>query len=147
MFVVVNICLLAHAEVTKDVSEDFFCVDFATGYLGKVVETLAEVFGYEVAGEILLKGIEGALDVEKGYVKSLLMTDVGDEDFIIVGGRNAVEELLLKPIHALACECLELLRLVVNLDNGLVITQVESWVVSIIIAHQDDDLRTFSSLA
>ena len=147
MFVVINICLLAHAEVAKDVSENFLCVDFATCYLGKMVETLAEVFGYEVAGEILLKGIEGALNVEKGDVKSLLMTDVGDEDFIIVGGRNAVEELLLKPIHALARECLKMLRLVVNLDNGLVITQVEGRVVSIIIAHQDDDLRTFSSLA
>ena len=95
--------------MAKDISEDFFCVDFTTCYLSKVVETLAKVFGYEVAGEILLKGIEGALDVEKGYVKSLLMTDVGDEDFIIVGGRNAVEELLLKPIHALARECLEML--------------------------------------
>jgi hypothetical protein len=57
--------LLSHAKVAKDVSEDFFCVDFATCYLGKVVKTLAEVFGYEVAGEILLKGIECALDVEK----------------------------------------------------------------------------------
>ena len=139
--------LFSHAKVAKNVSENFFGVDGTACYFGKVVETLAKVFGYEVAGEILLKGIEGALDVEKGYVKSLLMTDVGDEDFIIVGGRNAVEELLLKPIHALACECLELLRLVVNLDNGLVITQVESWVVSIIIAHENDDLRTFSSPA
>ena len=64
MFVVINICLLADAEVAKDISEDFFCVDGTACDFGKVVETLTEVFGYEVAGEILLQSIEGALDVE-----------------------------------------------------------------------------------
>lgn len=64
MFVVINICLLADAKVAKDIPEDFFGIDSTTGYFGKVVETLTEVFGYEVAGEILLQSIEGALDVE-----------------------------------------------------------------------------------
>jgi hypothetical protein len=85
MFVVVIICLLAHAEVAKDISEDFFCVDSTTGDFGKVVETLAEVFGYEIAWEIMLKGIESTLDVEEGDIKGLLMADIGYEDFIIIG--------------------------------------------------------------
>ena len=87
--------LLSDAKVAKNVSEDFFSVDGTACDFGKVVETLTEVFGYEIAGEILLQSIEGALDVEKRDVKGLLMTDVGNEDFIIVGGGDAVEELLL----------------------------------------------------
>ena len=45
--------LFAHAEVAKDVSEDFFGIDSTTCDFGKVVETLTEVFGYEIAREIL----------------------------------------------------------------------------------------------
>ena len=33
-----------------------------------------------------------------------------------------------------------------HLDNSLVFTKVEGRVVSIIITHEDDDLRTFCSL-
>ena len=33
MFVVVNICLLAHAEMTEDISENFFRVNRTTSYL------------------------------------------------------------------------------------------------------------------
>ena len=87
--------LFSDAKVAKNVSENFFGVDGTACDFGKVVETLAKVFGYEVAGEILLKGIKGALDIEEGNIQGLLMTDVGDKDFIIIGGGYAVEELLL----------------------------------------------------
>ena len=33
MFVVINICLLAHAEVTKNISENLFRVNRTTGDL------------------------------------------------------------------------------------------------------------------
>ena len=53
MFVVINICLLADAKFTKDISEDFFCIYCAACDFSEMVETLAEVFGNEVTGEIL----------------------------------------------------------------------------------------------
>ena len=77
--------LLSHAEVAKDISEDFFGVDGTACDFGKVVETLAEIFGYEIAWEIMLKGIESTLDVEEREIKGLLMADIGYEDFIIIG--------------------------------------------------------------
>ena len=95
MFVVVNICLLAHAEMTEDISENFFRVNGTACDFCEMMKALTEVFGYEVAREILLKGIKGALDIEEGNIQGLLMTDVGDKDFIIIGGGYAVEELLL----------------------------------------------------
>ena len=56
--------LFSHAKVAKNVSEDFFCVDNTPCDFCKVVETLTEVFGYEITGEILLQSIEGTLDVK-----------------------------------------------------------------------------------
>ena len=85
----------ADAEMTEDISENFFRVNRTTSYLWEMMKALTEVFGYEVAGEILLKGIKGALDIEEGNIQGLLMTDVGDKNFIIIGGGYAVEELLL----------------------------------------------------
>ena len=104
-----NCYLLSDAEVAKDISEDFFGVDGTACDFGKVVETLAEIFGYEIAWEIMLKGIESALDVEEGDIKGLLMANVGDKDIIVIGRWDILEEFLFQPIHTLACECLEML--------------------------------------
>ena len=45
--------LLSHAEMGEDVIEGFLGCDFAAGDLSYVVEDLAQVFGYEVATEVL----------------------------------------------------------------------------------------------
>ena len=91
--------LLSHAKMTKYISQDLLCVDGTTSDFCKVMEALTEVFGNEVARKIQFQSINGALDVEEGIIKGLLMADVGD--------RNATEKLLLQPIHAFSCKCLK----------------------------------------
>ena len=47
--------LLSDAEVLEYVVQDFVAGDFAAGDFGKVMDAVAEVFGYEVSREILAR--------------------------------------------------------------------------------------------
>ena len=69
--------LLADAEVSEDVGKDGVGGDFATGDFGKVVEALAEVFGDEVAGDVISYGMTYTGNGFEGVMEGFVMTKVG----------------------------------------------------------------------
>lgn len=85
--------LLSDAEVLEDVGEDFVGGDLGTEDFGEVVETLAKVFGDDVARKAEVESVEGSDYVEVGKVKGLLVADVGDEDFAVGGRGSGLKEL------------------------------------------------------
>ena len=52
--------LFSHAELGEDVVEGFLGGDLTTGDVGKVVEGEAEVFGKEVAADLLMEAVDDA---------------------------------------------------------------------------------------
>ena len=60
------------------VAEDVFGGDGVAEDVGEVGDAEAEVFGYEVATEVLVHGGDGTLYVLRGDVEDLLVALVGD---------------------------------------------------------------------
>ena len=78
----VNRILFSHAEVTKDVVEGFLGGDLATCDFGEDVESLAEVFGKEVAGKAAVQAFDDTLDAVVGTEEGVVVSGVGDDDFV-----------------------------------------------------------------
>lgn len=139
---IINRFLLAHAEVFKDVSEDFVGSDL-TEDLAEVGEALAEVFGYEVTGEVVTKGIEGALDVGVGLGEGFEVAEVGDEEVVVVVGDGS-DKLVFEVLEADVVEGLELVGLVDDSDDGLVLSDGHVGIGDAGFGNEEDDLCFFS---
>ena len=55
-----NLQSLPYAEFGEDVIEDFGGGYFAAGYFAEVVEAFADIFGEEVAGEVVVHAFDDA---------------------------------------------------------------------------------------
>ena len=75
--------LLSDAEVFEDVGKDGVGGDFATGDFGKVVEALAEVFGNEVAGDVISYGMTYTGNGFEGVMEGFVMTEVGYDGGVV----------------------------------------------------------------
>ena len=75
--------LFSDAEVFEDVGEDGVGGDFAAGDFGKVVEALAEVFGNEVAGDVVGYGMTDTGNGFEGVMEGFVMTDVSDDGGVV----------------------------------------------------------------
>lgn len=65
-------------------AEHFVGGDGAAGDFAEVGDAVADVFGEEVAGEVVLEAFEDAGDGVGGMAEGLVVADVGDDD--LVGG-------------------------------------------------------------
>ena len=92
MLLFIDYQLLAHTEVFEDVGEDGVGGDFAAGDFGKVVEALAEVFGNEVAGDVVGYGMTDAGNGFEGVMEGFVMTEVGDDGGVValIDGKDLV---------------------------------------------------------
>lgn len=144
MFKFVQTGLLADAEIFEYVSQDFI-VGNDTQNLTQMGEAEAEVLADEVAREALVHGLTGALYVFNGHVEGLLVTEVGDEDIVLLDRGYGSQELLLKLRDAYAIEGLELGGFVGDADEGLVRTGVEGREGNTRFVHEDDDMGTLGS--
>ena len=79
----VIIFLFPYAEVFEDVGEDGIGGDFATSDFGKVVEALAEVFGDEVAGDVISYGMTYTGNGFEGVMEGFVMTEVGYDGGVV----------------------------------------------------------------
>ena len=70
----------------EDVVEGFLRCDLSAGDFGEDVESLAEVFGYEVSAELHLHAGEDVLGAFVGTEESVVMTGRGDDDVRIGKG-------------------------------------------------------------
>ena len=70
--------LFPDAEMLKDILEDGVGGDFAYD-VGEVVDTLAEVLGNEVAGEVGGEAILHAVDSGEGLAEGCEVARVGDD--------------------------------------------------------------------
>jgi hypothetical protein len=75
--------LFSDAEVFEDIGEDGVGGDFATGDFGKVVEALAEVFGDEVARDVISYGMTYTGNGFEGMMQGFVMTEVGDDGGVV----------------------------------------------------------------
>jgi len=100
------VCLLSDAEVSEDVVEGVLGGDAATEDGVEGGDDGTEIFGHEVAGEVILEALDDKADVLECLVEHLLVADVGDEDTIgTLGGCGGdVDELLLEFLDAFAAE-------------------------------------------
>ena len=89
--------LFPHAEAREYGAEDFVGGDFADDF-GEVVETEAEVFADEVAGEAGCEGGMDAADGVEGLCEGFGVAEVGDYDVGVAdfGETGGVEEHVLK---------------------------------------------------
>ena len=89
--------LFADAEAREYGAEDFVGGDFADDF-GEVVETEAEVFADEVAGEAGCEGGLDAADGVEGLCEDFGVAEVGDYDVGVAdfGETGGVEEHVLK---------------------------------------------------
>ena len=75
--------LFAHAEVGEDFTEDGVGGDFA-GDFTQPVEAFADVLVEQIAGQAVVKAVDGAGDGVAGAGEGLVMAGVGDDDGIAV---------------------------------------------------------------
>lgn len=75
--------LLSDAEICEDFTEDGIGGDFA-GDFAQPVEALADVLVEQVAGQAVVKAVDGAGDGVAGAGEGLVMAGVGDDDGIAV---------------------------------------------------------------
>ena len=70
------------------------------GDFGEGVEGEAEVFGEEVATEIVVEAVEDTLQVGVGAGEGFVMTGVGDDDVVVGGLGGGIKELLAERVEA-----------------------------------------------
>ena len=102
-------------------------------------ETLAEVFGYEVTGEVETKGVEGTLDVGVGLGEGFEVTKVGDEEVVVVVGDGG-DKLVFEGLEADVVEGLELVGFVDDSDDGLVLSDGHVGIGDAGFGDEEDDL-------
>lgn len=86
-----SIKLLSNAKLGEDGAENFVGRDLA-GDFAQVVHAFANVLGEEIAREVRLQAVEGALYGVVGVHESFVVTSIGD-DYVVVVGLGQVDGL------------------------------------------------------
>ena len=134
--------LFTHAECAKDVVEGFLWGDLSSCYVGKMIESEAEVFGKKVSAYILLKTIDDTEEAFMSQRHGLVVTGIGDDDVGVGSLGRSGKELGAELIKSDTIFCLECLCLVFNADDGLVITDGKIRIRNAWLGHHQNDVGT-----
>ena len=101
--------LFSHAEGAKDLIECLLWRDLSTGDVGEVVEGETEIFGKEVAAELVVEAVDDAEEAFMSQGEGFVVTGVGDDDVIGIGGQTGMlrffKDSPFQVVYALPCLC------------------------------------------
>ena len=100
---------LSDAEGAKDLIERLLWGDLAAGDVGEVVEGETEIFGKEVAAELVVEAVDDAEEAFMSQGEGFVVTGVGDDDVVGIGGQVGMlrffKDSLFQIRDALPCLC------------------------------------------
>ena len=134
-----NCYLLSDAEVGENVVEGFLGSDLAAGDVGEVGEGEAEVFGEEVAGELVVETLEDVEEALVGTEKSVVVAGIGDDDVGVGGVGSGGKDLGAEFVEPDAVFRLEGFGLVFDADDGLVAADGDVGIGDARLCHHEDD--------